>query len=249
MGVESKRRINEHLFLSVDYSYFRSTEVIFTFLPRHEQEAREFVTNLVPYILHTHPADGVKSYFHADAVDRALNSYWDDNNKEVVSLFDKYLDDFEILDDYAEDFAEEQQQNNGRAIIQTMPTGPMSRIERIITGEESDSIGTLLTNPTSQHPANIHNPSSILSLGDGIISNNNTSSSLSTMVQSAAPSMSPAQMETNIIYLHKSMSTIESVVLLIAQNMKLDVSKAGIQAADQSPKATASDNEAGCDDK
>jgi hypothetical protein len=86
-------------------------------------------------------------------------------------------------------------------------------------------------------------------LGDGIISNNNTSSSLSTMVQSAAPSMSPAQMETNIIYLHKSMSTIESVVLLIAQNMKLDVSKAGIQAADQSPKATASDNEAGCDDK
>jgi hypothetical protein len=245
MGVESKKRINEHLFLSVDYSYFRTTEVIFSFLPRHEQEAREFVANLVPYILNTHPADGVKSYFHADAVDRALNSYWDDNSKEVVSFFDKYLDDFEILDDYAEDFEGDHQQNNDVAIIQTMPTGPMSRVERIITGEESDSIGTLLTNPTTQYPSTLNNLSSI-SLGDGI---NNTNSSLSTMVQSAAPTMSPAQMETNIVFLHKSMSTIESVVLLIAQNMKLDVSKAGLQVSDQSSRAAASDNEVGCKDK
>ncbi len=249
MGVESKRRLGEHLFLSVDYSFFRQNEVLFSFLPRHEQEAREFVTNLVPYILNTHPEEAVKSYFHADAVDRALNSFWDNDNKEVISLFDKYMEDFEIMDNYAEDFLDEPQTitTDGTAIVQAIPEGEMSKIERIITGADTDSIGTLLTNNTSQYLSQGNKSPSIV--GEGTFGNNNTSTSLSTMGQSTTTTMSQAQIEANVIYLNKSMSTIESIVLLIAQSMKLDIKSTGIQVDSLLDKATASTQEDGCNDK
>jgi hypothetical protein len=50
MNVKSIEFPTEYLFLSVDTSFFRRKEVNFTFLPRHENEARGFVTNIIPFI-------------------------------------------------------------------------------------------------------------------------------------------------------------------------------------------------------
>jgi hypothetical protein len=248
MGVESKVRMGEHLFLSVDCSFFRGNEVIFSFLPRHEQEARAFVANIVPYILNTHPGDAAKSFFHPEAVERALNSFWDNDTQEVISVFDKYIEDFEILDDYADEFIPDQMNPNSDTIIHGAPTDgqAMTRVERIITGAETDSIGTLMTNATSQPPATGITPSSIL--GGSTAGNNVTiSSTLSQSGQSVTTTMSQAQVESNILYLNRSVSTIETVVLLMAQNMNLDINHIeAIRSRTQPNEATASEQEDGC---
>jgi hypothetical protein len=254
MGVESKRLIGEHLFLSVDVSYFRSNEVLFSFLPRHEHEARDFVANLVPFMINTYPGEAVKSFFHPEAIDRAQNSFWDSDKQEVVTIFDKYMEDFEILDDYAEDFIVKD-----TIVLQGAPPGhAMSKVERILAGAENDSIGTLMTSATSP-PLQNANPSLSVTGTSGAIltSPTNFASTPSTTTRSVATTMSQAQMETNIVHLNNCMSTIETVVLLMAQSMHLDISSVNIQstgtllptnqtpASPQHDNATSS-NEGGC---
>jgi hypothetical protein len=248
MGVESKRLIGEHLFLSVDVSYFRSNEVLFSFLPRHEHEARDFVANLVPFILNTYPGEAAKSFFHPEAIERAQNSFWDSEKQEVVTIFDKYMEDFEILDDYAEDFI-----LKDKFVLQGAPSGQaMSKVERILAGQENDSIGTVMTSATSTPPNNAY--TSVVVGTSGPISNTiNVASTPSTTTRSVATTMSQAQMETNIIHLNNCMSTIESVVLLMAQSMKVDISSVNLQSLSNTTpnctnlEATATSQESGCE--
>jgi hypothetical protein len=63
MAVHSRERPDDKLFLSVDTSYFRSNEVIFTFLPRNETEARAFVSYVVPFFLHHFSEDILRDFF------------------------------------------------------------------------------------------------------------------------------------------------------------------------------------------
>jgi hypothetical protein len=141
MDVKSRDRPNDKLFLSVDTSYFRSNEVIFTFLPRHETEARAFVSNMVPFFLHSYAEDIIANFFHSDAIMRAKAVNWNAETREIESADDVYLnnggddiDDFDIFD--------------SMEVRET--TGPPNntqtdRVERLFFGEESDSIGTLFT--------------------------------------------------------------------------------------------------------
>ena len=105
MEVRSRDRPDDKLFLSVDTSYFRTNEVIFTFLPRNETEARGFVTNIVPFFLHSFSEDIIAHFFHSEAIMRAKSVIWNAETREIESSDDAYLnndgddlDDFDIVD-------------------------------------------------------------------------------------------------------------------------------------------------------
>jgi hypothetical protein len=146
MGVNSKYKQNEPLFLSVDTSFFWRNEVIFTLLPRHEAEARAFATKIVPYYQHKIDIQLLIDLFHTDALKRAKQTGWDAEKEEVISPSDTYIgksgdiqDDFDMLETMGS--------------IQTQPIDLSSilntktiQVERLFTGEDSTSVGTLFTN-------------------------------------------------------------------------------------------------------
>ena len=150
MDVRSRERPRDKLFLSVDTSFFRSNEVIFTFLPRNESEARTFVTNIVPFFLHNFHEDLLKEIFHSDAINRGKALIWNAETREIESADDAYLnntgdgiDDFDMLDAMGIEDDGINDSNPQR-----------ERVERLFYGEESDSIGTLFTNNQNGGPSN-----------------------------------------------------------------------------------------------
>ena len=87
------------------HPFFRSNEVIFTFLPRNEAEARTFVTNIVPFFLHNFHEDLLKEIFQSEAINRAKSLIWNAETREIESADDAYMnntgdgiDDFDLLD-------------------------------------------------------------------------------------------------------------------------------------------------------
>jgi hypothetical protein len=154
MDLKSKSNSEEFLFLSVDVSFFRSNEVIFSFLPRHEQDARTFVANIVPYFRHKYQIEQIKDIFYHEAIARADQSVWNADTEEVVSPSDLYIDQSgEIMDDF--DFlgvigGEDTNHNSPNEL----EIKEISRVERLFTGEDSTSVGTLFTHD-QQTPQNI----------------------------------------------------------------------------------------------
>jgi hypothetical protein len=92
MEVRCKQKEDEPLFLSVDTSFFRSNEDIFSFLPRNEAEARTFVSHIVAYFLHKHKEEELRNIFQSEALHRAKQSIWDADKNEIISSSDLYLD-------------------------------------------------------------------------------------------------------------------------------------------------------------
>jgi hypothetical protein len=158
MKIPCKTNENESLFLSVDTSYFRSNEVIFTFLPKHESEARLFVANLVSYFHHNLDQTVLKELFHQEALVRAQNSIWDPENNEIITSIDQYIDqsgdmcdDFDLLDTMGINVQEK--------MLTTIPTqdSEINRVQRLFTGDDSTSIGTFYTN-IDQNNSKINEP-------------------------------------------------------------------------------------------
>jgi hypothetical protein len=145
MEVRSRDRPDDKLFLSVDTSFFRSNEVIFTFLPRHETEARAFVGNIVPFFLHTFSEDILQDFFHSEALARAKSVLWNAETREVESADDVYLNNHgDGVDDF--DMLEEAGSTDVTNAANTASQPQMERMERLFFGDDSDSIGTLFTN-------------------------------------------------------------------------------------------------------
>jgi hypothetical protein len=178
-------------------------------------------------------------------------------------MFDKYMEDFEILDDYADDFLDNEppavQENQGS--IHNAPSGhAMSRVERILAGEENASIGTLMTSNTLSPPNNTSTPSNNTPptlIGPTSITGNPLGSSQSTIARSVATSMSIEQMETNIISLNNNMTTITtnmtsmtSFLHLIANRLDINAETiSAIGTTGNQNEATSSNNEGGCNQK
>jgi hypothetical protein len=146
MSITSKQKPSKHLFRSVYTSFFRSNEVLFTFLPRHENEARMFVANIVPYFMHNHNLDTLKDIFQREALIQESQTTWNAELQEVTSPSDIYLeqsgdiqDNFDILEVMGVDLVS----NNNTTGIEA---NEEERVERLFTGEDSTSIGTLFTN-------------------------------------------------------------------------------------------------------
>jgi hypothetical protein len=134
-----------HFFLSVDTSFFRSNEVIFTFLPRHEMEAREFVSNLVPYYFHKNKNVKLHQIFHPEALERASETLSNEETEEVVTSIDLYLDSSDnIKDDF--DMLEVM----GIETVKQNTTVETERVQRLFAGEEATSVGSLFTQPAAE---------------------------------------------------------------------------------------------------
>lgn len=130
------------IFLSVDYAYKRDDLVVFSFLPLNEREAREFVTNIAAHMILKYKSNpAIYEYFTPDAYDMIDDEEWDAENQRIITSDEKYLDDFEFLDDDLMMFDE---MDEDQPIIANTPT---ARIEQIFLGQTEDSVGTLRTLP------------------------------------------------------------------------------------------------------
>jgi hypothetical protein len=141
MTIKSKQKKDEPLFLSVDTSFFRTNEVIFTYLPRHETEARAFVTNMVPYFLHKFKNVKLHTIFQAEAIERAQNIIWNADTEEIVTQSDLYLensgdvnDNFDLIEVLG---IEE--------VSKPVQVDEIGRVERLFSGEDATSVGSLFT--------------------------------------------------------------------------------------------------------
>jgi hypothetical protein len=147
MKISTKDNENEPLFISADTSFFRSNEVLFTFFPQHENEARLFVANIVPYFHHQLDIKTLELLFHQEAITRAASSIWDPHTNEVLSPTDMYVeksaeddDDFEFLN------KTDNVSTPQPTYAQVVQTGEFNRIQRLIIGDDSTSIGSMFTN-------------------------------------------------------------------------------------------------------
>jgi hypothetical protein len=132
-----------NLFLSVDTAYKKSDLVIFTFLPRHEDEARTFITTLVPYMINKFKNFFMTEYFTQEACERANESEWDPIQEQVITKDDKYIDNlFDDNDDLEMFGVKDHDQEN-----KNTQKSSFRRIEKIYLGEENDSIGSLNSRP------------------------------------------------------------------------------------------------------
>lgn len=132
------------IFLSVDYAYKRDDLVVCSFLPKHEGEAREFVTNIAAHMILKYKSNpAIYEYFTPDSYDMIEDVEWDADNQRIITSDEKYLDDFEFLDDELMMFDE---METDTPIIANTPT---TRIEQIFLGQTEDSVGTLRTLPNS----------------------------------------------------------------------------------------------------
>ena len=144
MEVKSIENDKEYLFLSIDISFFRKQETIFTFLPIHENEARSFVTNIIPFIRHKFPSANIEKVFLQEAIERNKDSIWNADTQEIVSQADIYLEQssniienfnmIEALGIVIED--------NKRSFPNTQAH---EKVQKLFLGDDNTSIGTLFT--------------------------------------------------------------------------------------------------------
>jgi hypothetical protein len=216
MSIKTKSNKNEYLFLSVDVSFFRSNEVLFSFLPRHEQEARSFVANIVPYYRDKYHINQIKDIFYQEALELADQSVWNADTEEVVSPADLYIEQRgEILDDF--DFLEairgEGMQSQNESTIQEI-----HRVERLFTGEDATSVETLFT---QENQSRIDNRKKVIEeeRENTLLGTNNNShqeSCAARTIVSTTKSVSTAitieELDLNMTKLSNEMSEIKSML-------------------------------------
>jgi hypothetical protein len=81
---------------------------------KNQSECQNCLATLLPYLIFTNPTleQGIRGCFSANANERALGVKWDDNRKEVLTVDDEILEDFEDWesDDEADDPYQEDNQ-------------------------------------------------------------------------------------------------------------------------------------------
>jgi hypothetical protein len=218
MEIRSKSNQAEHLFLSVDVSFFRSNEVIFSFLPRHEHDARSFVANIVPYFRHKYPIEQIKDVFYHEAIARAEQSVWNADTEEVVSPADLYIDQSrEILDDFDLMDAIVGGTTNAR-LIADHDTREITRVERLFTGEDSTSVGTLFTHENPSTKATIQ-------INQTTMQTHNISSA----AKSVSTSMTTEEVERKILTMSTELETIKTMISAVLQNQQNPGNQQSIQ--------------------
>jgi hypothetical protein len=141
MAKKSKIRKDEPIFLSVDTTFFRGNEVIFTFLPRHETEARAFVTNMVPYFLHKFKNVKIHAIFQEQVLERAKQTIWNADTKEVVTQSDLYLENSGEINDNFDMLEVLGIKEDATPVV----LNDVGRVERLFSGEDATSVGSLFT--------------------------------------------------------------------------------------------------------
>jgi hypothetical protein len=212
MEISCKKKQEESLFLSVDTSFFRSNEVIFSFIPRNEAEARSFVSNIVTYYIQKYNEEQLRNIFQPEAIQRARQTIWDADKHEVISAADLYLDQSgEINDDF--DILEIMGTAYEQTAIPPSNNNPeIDRVERLFMGDDSTSVGTLFTNNQStptRHNSNFSTRSTSTTMTmEDVERNMNTLSSdmafIKTMMQKLVKAQTEDFQENKIVHLQIS---------------------------------------------
>jgi hypothetical protein len=246
MTIPIKGNSSESLFLSVDTSFFRSNEVIFTFLPKNESEARLFVSNIVPFFHHQYDEPIIKQLFHEEAITRAANSIWNADTNEVVSSVDMYVDQ---SCDICDNFELPEMIGNTTPIklsyAQVIKDNEIHRIQRIFTGDDATSVGTMYTMRDG-----IRTP---MSEGYNNYPTTATTADVTNTYTSSITNMN-AEAETKLQVMSDEISSLKAMIYALIQNsnvtqnqipqtsMQLDVNN-----GDQIQKRKAGDsNESAC---
>jgi hypothetical protein len=208
MAINSKLKKDESLFLSVDTSFFRNNEVIFTFLPRHEMEAREFVSNMVPYFYHKFKNVKLQSIFQPEALERASETIWNADTEEIVTLSDLYLDSSDNIKD---NFDMLEVMGIDEAVIQHLPQD-IERVERLFVGEDSTSVGSIFTQ-------NVGTNIQTNNLNQTIITPNNTS----TTTRSVCTTLTIEDVDKRMTVMSTELAQIKSMLHELSnQNRPID---------------------------
>jgi hypothetical protein len=216
MEIKAKSNTSEFLFLSVDVSFFRSNEVIFSFLPRHEQDARTFVANIVPYFLHKYGRDQIRDIFYQEALDRAEQSVWNADTEEIVSPADLYIDQSgDIMDDF--DFLEVIGYGNTTSPAEENEIKNISRVERLFTGEDSTSVGTLFTEENQRENLITCDKASALN-GETNDIPNVTTRTIGSTTKSVTTSITIEELDQNMTKLSNEMAEIKSLLKNMVNN-------------------------------
>lgn len=193
---------SHNLFLSVDTSYNRQELVLVTFIQRFEAEARAFISNMVPIMMHKYKGTRINEYFIESAVERALDSEWDEEKQELISKDDKYWDTFDELEDL-DRFGLEKVEISAPEI---------NRIENMLLGigNDNDSVGSLTSRNQPSTPAALHaiNEEQPLQQPIGRSSNTITSTVTDTTKMS--------QMEQSIHHLETSVEQIQQSIKVVS---------------------------------
>lgn len=143
MSVTSPSQPHHALFISVDTAYNKQDLVLFTYLPRFEDEVRGFLGIMVPYMIKKNGPE-VEEYFSADSVKRAAEMDFNEETQQVTTKDDAYLstlDDNNDTEFFGVEFSQEDLKE---------PSYASKKIERVYLRDEVDSVGTFTSTRTSE---------------------------------------------------------------------------------------------------
>jgi hypothetical protein len=197
MEVKSNENQNEYLFLSIDISFFRKQEVLFTFLPRHENEARGFVTNIIPYIRHRFPNHNISNMFVQEAIERNKDSIWNADTQEIVSSADIYLDQ-------SSNIVEHFNMIEALGILEDqaplVTTQAHEKVQQLFLGDDNTSVGTLFT--TIQNNAQ----------SDNMTTYNRTITPSTTTTRSQGTTLTIEEVDSKLNSLSSDMQKLHSLI-------------------------------------
>lgn len=151
-SIQSRKTLRNHimnmkhsdlspLFVCVDSQWNNGSRFIFTFIESHEQEAKRMVNTLAAYLIKKKGED-VIPYFTTDAIEFAKTLHWDEKRQYFMTEDESYYREMDIwTDDLALQLNSEEV--TARIVSSITNEKAKQRIERIYTGEETCSVGTV----------------------------------------------------------------------------------------------------------
>jgi len=148
MGIKTmdERKIN--LFHGVDKAW-RGDKIIFRFIPSNANTARMIADGLIPYLKFQY-GDEVLDFFDPDAIALKADWTWDDNEKVIRNPLSKDLEELDEVDgdyNFVVEFKRDEEgnieENEERSLPKAATELAATHLDRIITGEDDDSISTM----------------------------------------------------------------------------------------------------------
>lgn len=148
LNIKSSRFPGTSLFHTIDKSWGTESGITFTFVPENEEEARMYITGLVPFIRDT-TNDWYLSFFSADAISRYSDAAWDPTTNQLASTSDVWVNGSLVVDG---DLNGAPTDNTNQSIdITNPPTMNSSDIPTILRDDDSISTFQTTTGPPTQN--------------------------------------------------------------------------------------------------
>ena len=151
MCTMSKEYCDQPLFVSVDNDFKNENQVNFSFIPKVQQEARQFIANMVPILLNSAAGPHIELFFHTEAVLRGKQCLWDVTTQSVMNSDEAYLQSFQDFDD--DDITSDKYDIRDQLHPESAQERVYGKIQNNFVGQETDSVGTIKTNSNTYTPS------------------------------------------------------------------------------------------------